>query len=647
MRTIRRLYFYTVALISLEVVIWGLIGLLRSIFSSRLVSTANVLAQALALVLVGLPIFLFHWLWTQRAAAKDEEERSASLRAIFFYAVLIGTLVPVVQNLLALINRSILGVANVSASRAFLGGFQTWQDNLIAIFINALVALYFWNVLRDAWKSLTDPENFADVRRLYRYLWLLYSLLMVVFGAQQILRYVFYLPVPKYLLGDVGQGMFANGLTLLLVGTPLWVYVWRICQDALSISPSKGASPSRTMPAERDSNLRLGILYLLSLGGVITVLSAGGTLLDVVLRWAFGEAMEGHEFIQEIGGPISLGIPLAMVWVYYGSWLKRQIQSDEDVVRRAGKQRLYSYILSALGLGASFVGVALVLSFVIDLATSNAFWGASLRPRLAAAIATLAVGLPLWLTTWHPMQAEALTEGDAGDHARRSTIRRVYLYLALFAGVIGGMATAVGLVYLLINTLLTQEVDSDFVPRLLNMLQLLILFVVLLVYHLGCLRRDGAQAEQTLEARQREFPVLVIDPGNEVFVKAMTTAMSKHAPDVPMVVKSTEESVKVEDVKAVILPSSLVVEPPKGLQKWLKDFSGQKIVVAVAVSGWVLTALTPEQAAQSARQMAEGEEIRLAVSSPVWRVVQIAAVVLLGLQVLFFLLVLGISFFVG
>ena len=41
MRTIRRLYFYAVALISLEVVIWGLIGLLRSIFSSRLVSAAD------------------------------------------------------------------------------------------------------------------------------------------------------------------------------------------------------------------------------------------------------------------------------------------------------------------------------------------------------------------------------------------------------------------------------------------------------------------------------------------------------------------------------------------------------------------------------------------------------------------------------
>jgi hypothetical protein len=589
----------------------------------------------LALILVGVPIFLFHWLWTQRAAAKDEEERDAGLRAIFFYGVLLGTLIPVVQNLLALINRAILGISHVSYERAFLGGFQTWQDNLIAIFINALVALYFWRALGDAWKSLSDSESFADVRRLYRYLWLLYSLLMVVFGAQQILRYVFYLPVPKTLLGEVGRETFANGLTLLLVGTPLWVYVWRICQEALSDS------------AEKDSNLRLGILYILSLGGVIAVLSAGGTLLDVVLRWAFGEAMEGYEFIRDIGGPISIGVPLAAVWAYYGGWLKQQIQSDEDSIRRAGKQRLYAYILSALGLGAAFIGVALVFSFIIDLSASNALWGSTLRPRLAGALATLVVGLPLWLTTWRPMQAEALSEGDVGDHARRSTIRRVYLYLALFAGVIGGMATAVGLVYLLINTLLTQEVDPDFWAQLLNLLQLLVLFIVLLAYHLSCLRRDGALAGQTLEARQREFPVLVIDPENETFVNAMTAAMSKHAPDVPMVVKSVEESLKTEDVKAVILPVSLALNPSNALRKWLDAFDGEKIVVMEAVSGWVLTALTPEQAARSARQVAEGEEVHLAQPSAVWETIKTIAVVVLGLEVLLFLSVLGISLFVG
>ena len=631
MRTIRRLYFYAVALISLEVVIWGLIGLLRSIFSSRLVNTADVLAQALALVLVGVPIFLFHWLWAQRAAAKDEEERSASLRAIFFYAVLIGTLVPVVQNLLAFVNRIALGISNVPVLRALVGGSQTWQDNLIAVFINGVVAFYFFSNLRAGWKSLPEVENFADVRRLFRYLWLLYGLLMVVYGAQQILRFIFYIPVPTYLLGGVGRETFVNGLTLLLVGTPLWVYTWSICQDALSA------------PAERDSNLRLGVLYLLSLGGVITVLSAGGTLLDVVLRWALGEAMESYKFFQQIGGPISLGVPLAGVWVYYGGWLNRQIQSDQDPARRAGKKRLYYYILSALGVGAALIGVALVFSFVIDLLTFNAFWGDALRSRLAAAISTLVVGLPLWLMTWRPMQAEALADGDVGEHSRRSTIRRTYLYLALFAGVIGGMASAVGLVYQLVNALLSSEPPADFLPSVLNAAQLLALFTVLLVYHLNSIRQDGARTDQMLEERQRGFPVLLIDPGNEGFVKAVKAAMGKHAPDVPVVEKSVLDSADTKDAKAVILPAALALDPPEALRKWLQGFSGEKIVVGEAVSGWVLTGLSPEQAARFARQAAEGEDIRLTRPSATWNVVQTIAVIIVGVQILFFLFAIGIS----
>jgi len=636
MRTIRRLYFYLVALISLEVVLWGLIGLLRSIFSSRLVNTADALAQALALVLVGVPIFLFHWLWSQRAAAKDEEERTASLRGIFFYAALIATLVPVVQNLLALVDRSILLLTDLNRSLAFLGGEQTWQDNFIAILINGVAAAYFWNVLRIVWKSLPDEENFADVRRLYRYLWLLYSLLMAVFGAQQLLRFVFYFPVPTNMLGGAGREMFLNGLALLLVGTPLWVYTWHICQGALSA------------PAEKISNLRLGVLYLLSLIGVISVLSAGGTLLSILLRWAFGEVFETYELIDEIGGPLSLGLPLAAVWAYYGSWLNRQIVSDDAVTRRAGKKRFYFYVLSALGLGAAFVGVALVFSFVIDLTTSNAFWGASLRPRLAGALASLAVGLPLWLQTWRPMQAEALIDDDSGEHARRSNIRRAYLYLALFAGVIGGMVSAVGLVYNLINAALTGDIDAGFLADVLNSLQLLGLFAILLVYHLSVMRFDNTQASETLETRRREFPVLVLDPGDETFVKTMTAAMLKHASGVPVVVQPVDKSgkTKVNDAKAVILPASLALNPPDGLRKWLNAYNGVKIVVAEAVSGWVMTALTPEQAARSAQQVAEGDQVHLARPSTAWEVVKNIAVVLVGIELFFFLLSLAISFIV-
>jgi hypothetical protein len=66
-------------------------------------------------------------------------------------------------------------------------------------------------------------------------------------------------------------------------------------------------------------------------------------------------------------------------------------------------------------------------------------------------------------------------------------------------------------------------------------------------------------------------------------------------------------------------------------------------MVAEAGPGWVLTALTPEQAARSARQAAEGENVRLARPSAAWSVVQIIAVVIVGVQLLFFLLAIGVS----
>src|SRR4026207_199555 len=177
MKSIRRLYFYLVAFISIEIVLWGLVGLLRSIVDDTVSGGADALAQALALILVGVPIFLIHWLWVQRASARDDEEKTASLRAVFLYAILLATLIPVIQNLLSFIDRSFVQVAGLGVSRAFRSfSEQTLADNLIAILMNGIVAAYFWNTLRGEWVTLSERESFADVRRLYRYIWMLYGL---------------------------------------------------------------------------------------------------------------------------------------------------------------------------------------------------------------------------------------------------------------------------------------------------------------------------------------------------------------------------------------------------------------------------------------------------------------------------------------
>lgn len=633
MKTIRRLYFYAIAFISLEVVLWGVIGLLRSIFDAdNVVDNAQALAQALSLILVGVPIFLFHWLWAQRVSAKDDEEKTASLRAIFLYGVLLGTLIPAVQNFLAFINRTFLTTANLYSYRAIVGGSQTWVDNLIAVAINLLIAAYFWNILKSEWRALPETENFAEIRRLSRFIWMLYGLLMVIYGAQQALDFAFTLPVS--VLGEIGRETAVNAIALLVVGSPIWYFSWRILQDALPDS------------AERESYLRLGILYLLALSGVIIVLTAGGNFLYMLLNRLFGEEMTGAQFLQKIGDPISIGLPFGVMWAYFGNWLNQQIGFEEQAPKRAGKKRIYFYILSLIGLVASFTGVALLLSFVIDLGLGNTYLsGSGFRQPLSGSLSTLAVGLPLWLMTWRPMQANALEDGDSGDHARRSVIRKTYLYLVLFAAVIGGMVAAGGLVFTLINAALGGS-TTNFADSILNTLQTLVLFVVLLLYHLSALRKDGAARADVLEAKQEGFKLIVLDNSDGKFGEAVKATFTKRAPKVPLAVLNVKDRIPADTkADAVILPGSLAVNPPENVAVWISSFNGNRLIVPDEAAGvfWVNDF---GQAADSAKALAEGQEIRpqsAEKTTPVWTYVAYVFAALFACQLLLGLLMFGVS----
>lgn len=636
MKTIRRLYFYVVAFISIEVVLWGMIGLLRSILNPQDVSdNASNLAQALALILVGVPIFLIHWGWSQRASANDAEENSASIRAIFLYGILLGTLIPVVQNLLALINRAFLSTANLYTYRAVVGGTQSWLDNLIAILINLLIAAYFWNVLKSNWKSLTETENFAEIRRLYRFVWVVYGLFITAYGAQQALTYAFTLP--SNVLGQIGREVAINATALLVIGTPIWVFSWRIVQDALADS------------AEKESYLRLGILYLLALGGVIVSLVAGGNLIYMILMQILGAGKDWAEFFQEIGGPISVGVPFGAIWAYYGKWLSQQFSFDENAPRRAGKQRLFSYILSLLGLGATVFGMISLFSVMIDLMLGESYLSESgFQEPLSGALATLSVGLPLWLMTWRTVQTQALETSDAGDHARRSVIRKSYLYFVLFVAVIGGMIAAGTLVFNLINTALGSSLSGVLKDVLNEFLQLTV-FVVLLLYHLFALRKDGAARADVLAEKQAQFKVLIFDQDGK-FGESVRAVFVKRASDVPVTVVNVSEGIPADlTAEAVILPGSLAVNTPEKLEAWLRSFRGNKLIVSDEAAG-VFWMSDFEQAADSAKAMAEGQDVRprsAKRSTPVWMYVAYVFAALFALQVLLMLMLFGISMVTG
>lgn len=638
MKTVRRLYFYAIAFISFEVVLWGLIGLIRSIVNpDRITDNAEALATALSLILVGVPIFLIHWLWAQRVSAREEEEKTATLRAVFLYGALFATLLPAVQNLLALINRTFIGVAKISYERALIGGTQSWPDNLIAILLNLLLAAYFWSILRAEWPTLPETENFKDIRRIYRYLWMLYGLLMIIFGAQQILRFILYIPTD--LIGSIGREQFVNATALLVVGAPIWFFAWRFIQDAL---------PD---PDEGGSVLRLIILYLLALGGAVTVLAAGGNILYSLLSRLFGEDISTTDLIQNISGPLSILVPFAAVWGYYGGWLNKQFTAEENIPRRSGMKRVYFYILSVIGLGTTIVGLLLLFTLIIDQLTKGTdVTSLDFRlQQLAGAIAVIVVGLPLWLKTWRPMQMEAFADGEMGGHARRSIVRKAYLYLALFVSVLGVMLPAGIIIFMLIQAALKADLGNDFLSGILTALQALVIFSVVLAYHLSALRNDAAVQTDLLEEKQSEFSVVVLDH-NGKFGESVKAAFAKHAPKVPVTVLNANEKIT-SDVKAnaVVLPASLAVNTPENVEAWIRSFNGIKLIVSDEAAGiyWMSDL---GQLAQSAQAIAEGEEIRpqsATKTTPVWTYVAYVFAALFACQLVIMLLTFGVSMVTG
>jgi hypothetical protein len=615
MKTVRRIYIYAVALVSLEVVAWAVIGLGRSVFERSTVGgNVEQLAGALSFILVGLPVFLLHWWWAQRDAGKTPEEHFSGTRAFFLYAMAVGLWAPVVQNLLAILNRAFALLFKMNTRYIAVGGSQGWTDNIVAAVVNALLGWYILSVIWKDWAAQPQGDSFPNMRRIWRYLWMLYGLVLAFSGILQLLLYVFE-------LGDVvgvgGASILVNGLTFTLAGIPIWVAAWRVITASLSEK------------AEKESLLRLIVLYAISFVAVVMALSSTGVLVAEILQDILVDSTSSASLLNRIAEPLAASVPSVLVWLFYGRVLNQEMDALPDAPRRAGMRRLYRYVLSLLGLGAAFTGLQMLVALVLDLALDpGVVWGRYVQTNLADSLATLLVGIPVWLRNWLPMNREAANEDEAGDHARRSVIRKGYLYLALFVGVIGVMITAGTVIFYIFTTVLGDPIN-DFALRTLQMVGALILFAILLAYHWQALRADGRLSTRLLAAQHAEFSVVIFEPAVGGFAEVIAEVLRQETPDVPVAVHPVGENLddSLAGAGAVILPASLAANPPEAIRIWLQEFGGTRLVVPAPAENWVWIGVEDEkleafgkQTAKAVEQLAEGQQEVRVRSRSAWTI---------------------------
>jgi hypothetical protein len=347
------------------------------------------------------------------------------------------------------------------------------------------------------------------------------------------------------------------------------------------------------------------------------------------------------------------------VWIYYGRRLKQEASQSE---RQSEVGRVFRYLFAALGLTTAFIGIYRLLSTIVVLLVAPPVLGRQvMSDQMAAGLAAMVAGLPVWLFSWRPLAVEAMQEDEAGDRARRLLIRRAYLFLAIFAGVLGGMFSTAALLYQVLQAILGDP-SADLLQRALQYLLLILLFAVLAGYHAAQLRSDARLAEQSLARRHQRYPVLILAPDEpastegeaaQQFTALMVAALQSQAPAIPVAVHSFSQGVPDESlaaVQAVILPSELVARPEEGIRLWLQAFNGPRLVVPTPATSWwwvfgsgrSLPSLA-RQTARMVKELAEAEKPQAPRDAAPWMPLVYLFAALFALLLVLLLLSLGIS----
>ncbi len=97
-----------------------------------------------------------------------------------------------------------------------------------------------------------------------------------------------------------------------------------------------------------------------------------------------------------------------------------------------------------------------LISYGVNMLIHHDLVFSGTEQELALSCAALIVSLFYWLYFYLPERRIAAQQDESGEHARRSLIRKVFLYVVIFAGVVGVMAYGGITVYLVLQEVLNN-----------------------------------------------------------------------------------------------------------------------------------------------------------------------------------------------
>lgn len=451
-----RLFFqYALAFGLFMVVTVGLAGLLsRALDFSNIVNAdQSSLASDLAFVVVGGPLLAGVSIWLRNSLRENPKDGHGFVPTFF------ATLASIV-SLLVFLSSTIAALHNLINGDAVLGSTLG----------KAIVWGAAWVIILRISNSVIPKNDF----RIQFFVGSLITALATLIGLVQVLSGVLALVLSQpQLLGTSQDALISPlnparvGLGTLAISGALWFYYW-----------FKNAN------LVKSDTLWLGYVLIAGVGGTLVVaITSLSVSLYRILVWLVGDPSSTNVADHFASSPQSIATAGAgfLFWWYHKSLLPTNTQRN-DV------QRTYEYLVSAISLIASAVGISIVIVALIEASTTQAILNStSAINTLLGAATVIAVAGPVWWHFWNRIQKTARTSAQA-EHS--SPVRRIYLFLLFGVGGVAAIVSLITVVYQLFDGLLTSNLGANTLNEMRFAIGILVSTGIVAGYHWEIYRHE-------------------------------------------------------------------------------------------------------------------------------------------------------------
>ena len=467
----------------------GLAGLLGKIIgtSSDVVADQSSLASNLAFVVVSGPLLAWLLLWLKKSIARNPLDAAGFIPTFF-------------ATLAAIISLLVFLSSAIAASYNLIEGAPTLGYTSARAIVWGLALIL---VLRAS--NAVIPKN--DFRIQY-FVGSLITAIAAIVGLTKVLADLFstILSQPIFLgaqapaLISTGEKLL-DGFGTLVIASALWFYYW-----------IKNAN------TKTNDTMWLSYVLVAGVGGsLVLALTSLTVTIYQVLVWFVGEPTS-QIAAEHFGGlPVSSASAIVglLAWWYHKSLLPLHSQRSET-------QRTYEYVVSAISLIASTVGLAIIIVAIFESFTSSIIVGDAAINTLLGAVTVILVSGPVWVRFWSRIQRFTKT---SEQEELASPIRRIYLFLLFGVGGIAAIISLITVVFQIFDGILSSTFGNATLNEMRFALGILISTGIVAAYHWEIYRHEK-DIDVSFGAQTKS--VLLVGPVDQDFVIKLKQATGAH-----------------------------------------------------------------------------------------------------------------------